>query len=208
MNINGYNLVFDDKVLNLMNNYNNDLYAPKKEELFKALEYSSFLDTKVVWLGQDPYPTKGDAMGLSFSVHKNNKLPRSLANMFKELKSDLDIEKNNGDLSSWANQGILFLNTILSVEISNANSHKKLGWQITTDKIISDLSNRGKVVFVLLGNQAIEYEKLIALNKNVVLKYSHPSPLSARHSFFGSKIYSEINNSLSKLGHKEIDFTK
>ena len=208
MNINGYNLVFDDKVLDLMNNYDNDLYAPKKEELFKALEYSSFLDTKVVWLGQDPYPTKGDAMGLSFSVHKNNKIPRSLANMFKELKSDLDIEKNNGDLSSWANQGILFLNTILSVEISNANSHKKLGWQITTDKIISDLSNRGKVVFVLLGNQAIEYEKLIALNKNVVLKYSHPSPLSARHSFFGSKIYSEINNSLSKLGHKEIDFTK
>ena len=113
MNINGYELVFNDSINELMNNYDNDLYAPKKEELFKALEYSSFLDTKVVWLGQDPYPTYGDAMGISFSVHETTKIPRSLANMFKELKSDLNIDKDTGDLSSWANQGILFLNTIL-----------------------------------------------------------------------------------------------
>ena len=203
MNKYGYEITLSKEVKNLLNNYDDNKYAPKKEEIFKALALTPLQEVKVVWLGQDPYPTFGDAMGLSFSINKGVKNPRSLNNMFKELESDLNIKRTNGDLTDWAKQGVLLLNTILTVEIGNANSHKKLGWQQTTDQIIKQLSDQENIIFVLLGNQAHKYQELISDN-NIIIKYSHPSPLSARHSFFGSKLYSEINDNLIRLNKKPI----
>ncbi len=199
-----YDLVFDKKVTELLENYDDNLYAPKRDEVFRALDLTPLDQVSVCILGQDPYPVKGDACGLSFSVNREDKLPKSLKNMFKELESDLGIVRTNGDLSDMAKQGVLLLNTILTVEIGNANSHKNLGWQTTTDHIIKQVSDQGDVVFVLLGKQAHEYEKLVDDSKNIIIKEFHPSPLSAYRGFFGSKLYSKINEALRSLEKKEL----
>ncbi len=202
-NINGYKLTFDENVQKILNNYDENKYSPIKENLFKALELTSFSDVKVVILGQDPYPTKGDANGLSFSVNRSEKLPKSLNNMFKELESDLGIKRTNGDLTTWAMQGVLLLNTVLSVEVGKANSHRNLGWEELTTKIIKDVASKKNIVFVLLGKQAQSYKKMI-FDENIIIETSHPSPLSAYRGFLGSKIYSQINFELQKLGHSAI----
>ncbi len=205
MKINGYDILLDSKVEDLMNNYDEIKYAPAKKNIFRALELTSLSEVKVVILGQDPYPVPGDACGLSFSVDRAEKLPKSLINIGKELESDMNVKLKTGDLSNWAMQGILLLNTVLTVEKTKANSHHKLGWQITTDNIIKQVSAKQNVIFVLLGKQAQTYEKIIGTH-NIIIKAPHPSPLSAYRGFFGSKIFSEINNNLITLGKKPINW--
>ncbi len=201
--MNGYEFPLTKTVIELLSSYDDNKYAPEKTKIFRALELTSLNDVKVVILGQDPYPSPGDACGLSFSVNRNEKLPKSLINIFKELNSDLDINRENGDLSDWAKQGVLLLNTILTVEQTKANSHRNIGWQETTNAIINQVADKGNVVFVLLGKQAQAYESLIA-GRCPIINAPHPSPLSAYRGFFHSKIFSEINSELRKLDLIEI----
>ncbi len=205
MKVNDYNFEINDKVSELLANYDEEKYAPKKSEIFRALELTKLSEVKVVILGQDPYPTKGDACGLSFSVNREDKLPKSLINMYKELQSDLGITATSGDLSTWAKSGVLLLNTVLTVEISKANSHHDYGWQETTNQIIKQVAQKGDVVFVLLGKQAQKYEELVKDN-NMIIKQAHPSPLSAYRGFFGSKIFSEINKCLESVNKAPINW--
>lgn len=178
--------------------------APPKDKLYKALELTSPSEVKVVIFGQDPYPTKGVATGLAFS--SNGKLPGSLRNMFKELNNDLGIERTDTNLEDWAKQGVLLLNTSLMVEVGNAGSHSKVGWMDVTVQVIEQINNIDrKVIFVLLGNHAQKLEKYIS-ESHYVLKFTHPSPLSASRGFFGSKPYSKINSILSEEGYSQIDF--
>ncbi len=178
--------------------------TPSKKDIFKALELTSLEQTRVVIFGQDPYPTKGVATGLAFS--SNGKLPASLRNLFKELEDDLGINRIETDLTDWAKQGILLLNTTLTVEVGNANSHSKLGWIDVTNQVIEQINEQSRpIIFVLLGGHAQKLEKLIAPH-HCILKYTHPSPLSAYRGFFGSKMFSEINTTLTELGYSEIQF--
>lgn len=178
--------------------------APAKEDIFKALKLTPVENTRVVIFGQDPYPTKGVATGLAFSSHGT--LPASLRNMFKELESDLGIARTDTDLSDWAKQGVLLLNTTLTVEVGNANSHSKLGWIDVTNQVIEQLNSKSEqVVFVLLGGHAQKLEKMID-EHHLVLKYTHPSPLSAYRGYFGCKMFSQINAALKVNGFEQIDF--
>lgn len=181
---------------------------PPMENIFNALHLTSFADTKVVILGQDPYHQKGQAHGLSFSVNKGVKTPPSLLNIYKELHTDLNLYiPNNGFLEKWAKQGVLLLNTTLTVLDSKANSHQNIGWSIFTDKIISSLNEKETpVVFILWGNNAISKEKLITNKNHLILKSVHPSPLSASRGFFWSKPFSKTNEFLKQNGLKEIDW--
>lgn len=181
---------------------------PPKEEIFKALELSSYQDTKVVILGQDPYYNYGQAQGLSFSVNNGIKLPPSLRNIYKEMETDIGIKPaSNGSLISWAKQGVLLLNASLTVEDKKPNSHKSIGWQIFTDKIISLLNERQEpLVFILWGNFARSKKSLITNKRHLIIESAHPSPLSARHGFFGSKPFSKTNEFLKKNNIKEIDW--
>lgn len=172
---------------------------PKKENLFNAFEKCPFDQVKVVILGQDPYPTPGHAQGLAFSIPETVRpLAKSLKNIFKELETDLKLApKDNGDLSAWAEQGVLLLNTVLTVKAGEANSHKSLGWQKFTDAVIRAVSEQKEnVIFMLWGNPAQEKEKLIDTTKHGVLKAAHPSPLSAYRGFFGCKHFSKANEML------------
>ncbi len=181
---------------------------PIKEEIFNAFEMCPFKNTKVIILGQDPYHNFNQAHGLAFSVLRGNKIPPSLRNIYKELKSDLGIDiPNHGELTSWAEEGVLLLNTILTVEHNKPLSHKGQGWETFTDNVIKllDKDNRPKV-FVLWGNNAIAKKTIIRNKKHLILTSSHPSPLSARHSFNGSKVFSKINAFLRKTNQKEISF--
>lgn len=181
---------------------------PPKDEIFKALNLSSYEDTKVVILGQDPYYNYGQAEGLSFSVKKGVKLPPSLRNIYKELEDDLGIEpSNNGSLISWAKQGVLLLNSSFTVEEKKPNSHKDIGWQILSDKIISILNEREKpLVFILWGNFAKSKKSLITNPIHLILESAHPSPLSARHGFFGFRPFSKTNKFLRDNKIKEIEW--
>ncbi|WP_311481341.1 uracil-DNA glycosylase [uncultured Anaerococcus sp.] len=181
---------------------------PPRDEIFKALNLSSFEDTKVVILGQDPYYNYGQAEGLSFSVKKGVKLPPSLRNIYKELEDDLGIEpSNNGSLISWAKQGVLLLNSSFTVEEKKPNSHKSIGWQILSDKIISILNEREKpLVFILWGNFAKSKKSLITNPIHLLIESAHPSPLSARHGFFGSRPFSKANKFLKDNNIKEIEW--
>lgn len=181
---------------------------PSMFDIFNALHLTSFENTKVVILGQDPYHQKGQAHGLSFSVNKGVKIPPSLLNIYKELKNDLNIEiANNGYLEKWAKQGVLLLNTTLTVVDSSPNSHQKIGWNIFTDKIITVLNNKkSPVVFILWGKNAISKENLITNKKHLIIKSVHPSPLSANGGFFGSKPFSRTNKFLKENNIKEIDW--
>ena len=171
-----------------------------------SFKLSSFSNTRVVIIGQDPYHKKGQANGLAFSVAKGKKIPPSLQNIFKELNSDLNIKATkNGDLSCWAKQGVLLLNTSLTVRANHAGSHQKKGWEQFTDKVITTISEQKKgVIFILWGRFAQKKLKLIDTNKHFILKSSHPSPLSAYRGFFGCKHFSSCNRILQKQGKSEI----
>lgn len=183
--------------------YKNKTIYPKKEDIFNAFKYFNFEDLKVVILGQDPYHEEGQAMGLSFSVPNDIKRPPSLNNIFKELENDLNIKNENNDLTSWAKQGVLLLNTVLTVEQGLANSHKNKGWEIFTDNVIKYIDeNKNNVVFILWGNNAREKKKII--KNNYIIESNHPSPLSACRGFFGSKPFSKTNEYLKSKNINEI----
>lgn len=184
-----------------------DIY-PQYENIFRALSLTPFDSVKVVIIGQDPYHGEGEANGLAFSLNEDVKITPSLRNIFKELQNDLNIVRNNKDLSSWAEQGVLLLNSILTVEKDKPLSHKNIGWEDITDNIIKYISdNKKNVVFILWGNNAQKKEKLIDLNKHLVIKSAHPSPLSASRGFFGSKPFSKTNNYLKKNNQSVIDWS-
>lgn len=192
----------------LIEEYKTKTIYPDMYDIFNALHYTEYKNVKVVILGQDPYHGPNQAHGLSFSVKPDVPVPPSLKNIFKELNSDLGCYiPNNGYLKSWANQGVLLLNTVLTVQAGNANSHKGKGWETFTDKIISVLNDRkDPVIFILWGNNAINKKKLITNPQHYILQSVHPSPLSANRGFFGSKPFSKTNEILKKLGKKPIDW--
>ena len=192
----------------LVKEYSSNDVFPDKYDIFNALNYTSYKDVKVVILGQDPYHGPRQAHGLSFSVMPGVPAPPSLVNIYKELRDDLSCEiPNNGYLKKWADQGVLLLNTSLTVRAGEANSHRNKGWEIFTDAIISILNKREKpVVFILWGNNAISKEKLITNKVHHIIKSVHPSPLSAHRGFFGSKPFSKTNEFLQSIGENAIDW--
>ena len=192
----------------LINEYNNNTIYPDKYDIFNALHFTSYNDVRVVILGQDPYHGPKQAHGLSFSVNPGVAIPPSLLNIYKELHSDLGcFIPNNGYLKKWAEQGVLLLNTSLTVRAGEANSHKNIGWEIFTDRIISLVNEKeDPVVFLLWGNNAIKKKELITNSKHLILTSPHPSPLSASRGFFGSKPFSKINNFLISINKSPIDW--
>ena len=183
-------------------------HYPKTEDIFKALELTPFENIKVVILGQDPYHDEGQANGLAFSVNKDKKIPPSLKNIYKELNSDLGIPiPNHGDLSKWAKEGVLLLNSILTVEPHKPASHRSIGWEEYTDQIIKEINEKKEhIVFILWGKYAQDKGKYIDESKHLVIKSPHPSPFSARKGFFNSKPFSKCNTYLKKNGIEEIDW--
>lgn len=182
---------------------------PPKPLWFNALNSTPFEEVNVVILGQDPYPTVGHAHGLSFSVSDDVKpLPRSLQNINKELLEDLAIDNSHsGNLQTWADQGVLLLNTVLTVEESNAGAHQNKGWEAFTKSIIETLNNqRENLVFILWGKQAQKHESSIDASKHLLITSAHPSPLSARRGFFGSKPFSRTNEHLKSHKMKTINW--
>lgn len=183
---------------------------PEKENIFNALQLTDYNDVKVVILGQDPYHGPNQAHGLSFSVEKGQKLPPSLKNMMKELQQDIGCEiPEHGDLTSWAKQGVLLLNTVLTVQAGKANSHKGQGWEQLTNAIIEHLAKRDQpIVFLLWGKPAQSKRMIIERisDKHIILQSPHPSPLSAHRGFFGSRPYSKANEALLSLGQQPIDW--
>ncbi len=189
----------------LHNEYKRKTIFPKYENIFRALTITDYDKVKVLILGQDPYHGLNQAHGLVFSVPNESKTPPSLRNIFKELKNDMGIERINNDLSDWASQGVLLLNSILTVEESQPLSHKKKGWEKFTNKIIEVLNDREEsVIFVLWGNYAKEKKALITNHHHVIIESVHPSPLSANLGFFGSKPFSKINQILKEKGNVPI----
>lgn len=190
--------------------YREETVYPKKENIFNALQLTDYENVKVVILGQDPYHGPNQAHGLSFSVEKGQKLPPSLKNMMKELQQDIGCEiPEHGDLTSWAKQGVLLLNTVLTVQAGKANSHKGQGWEQFTNTIIEHLAKREQpIVFLLWGKPAQSKRILIEQisDKHIILQSPHPSPLSAHRGFFGSKPYSKTNKALLSLGQHPIDW--
>lgn len=181
---------------------------PPKDHIFEALKLTSYANTKVVIVGQDPYHGEGEAHGLSFSVQKGVKVPPSLQNIYKELYDDLGIPpKSDGDLTGWAKEGVLMLNAVLTVVKDTPASHRKLGWERLTDYIIRVLNEKEEpVVFILWGNFAKEKASLITNPRHLILTSPHPSPFAARYGFFGSKPFSKTNEFLKKNGLKEINW--
>lgn len=192
----------------LKNEYSTKIIYPNMYDIFNALKYTSYKDTKVLILGQDPYHGENQAHGLAFSVKPGVKTPPSLLNMYKELNSEYGcFIPNNGYLVPWTEQGVLLLNTALTVRAHEANSHKGKGWEVFTDNIIKLLNERhDPVIFVLWGNNARSKKKLIDTQKHYIIESAHPSPLSASRGFFGSKPFSKINEILISLGKTPIDW--
>lgn len=188
--------------------YDTHTIYPKKEEIFNAFNFTSYKDTKVLLLGQDPYHGPNQAHGLCFSVNKGNKIPPSLRNIYKELNTDLGCYiPDHGYLKKWADQGILLLNTVLTVEEKKPNSHKKYGWQTFTDQVIKVLNDKEEpVIFILWGNNAIKKKALITNPIHHIIESVHPSPLSARRGFFDSKPFSKANDLLKLDYDYEIDW--
>ena len=182
--------------------------CPHPKNIFRALNLTPLHEVKIVILGQDPYHGQGQANGLAFSVSKNIKPPPSLQNIFKELYTDLEIQTpDHGVLDEWAKRGVLLLNATLTVTLDSPNSHKNIGWQIFTDRIIEHLGSKEKIVFMLWGSYARSKKGLINLDKNLVLEAPHPSPLSAHRGFFGSKHFSKANAYFRKNNITEIDWS-
>lgn len=192
----------------LKHEYKNKKVFPDMYDIFNALKYTSYKDTKVLILGQDPYHDIGQAHGLAFSVKPGIKIPPSLLNMYKELNEDLGLYiPNNGYLVDWAKQGVLLLNAALTVRAHQANSHKGMGWETFTDNIIKYLNDREEaVIFVLWGANARSKKSLIDTNKHYILEAPHPSPLSAHRGFFGCGHFSRINKILKENGKTPIDW--
>ncbi|AGX45299.1 uracil-DNA glycosylase [Clostridium saccharobutylicum] len=192
----------------LVNEYNSKVIYPNMYDLFNALHFTPYSKVKIVILGQDPYHGPNQAHGLSFSVNPGVKTPPSLINIYKELHTDLGCYiPNNGYLKKWADQGVLLLNTVLTVRAGEANSHRNKGWEEFTTKVIQILNDKETpIVFILWGNNAISKEKLITNPKHLIIKSVHPSPLSASRGFFGSKPFSKTNDFLIKTNQTPIDW--
>jgi len=180
---------------------------PPAGQVFTCFELTPYEKVKVVILGQDPYHQPNQAMGLAFSVQKNQPLPKSLINIFKELETDLGIKNTNGDLSHWAQQGVFMMNTLMTVRESQPMSHQGKGWETFTDKILKSLGEREKpIIFVLWGKKAQDKKHFIE-SHHYIIESSHPSPLSAYRNFWGSKPFSRINEILEKEGLRPIDWS-
>lgn len=192
----------------LVDEYNSKVVYPNMYDLFNALHFTPYSKVKVVILGQDPYHGPNQSHGLSFSVNPGVKVPPSLVNMYKELNSDLGCYiPNNGYLKKWADQGVLLLNTVLTVRAAEANSHKNKGWEEFTTKIIQVLNEKETpIVFILWGNNAIAKSNLITNPKHLIIQSVHPSPLSASRGFFGTKPFSKANNFLVSTNQTPIDW--
>lgn len=188
--------------------YSKDTIYPNKYNIFNALKYTSYENTKICIIGQDPYHGEGQAHGLAFSVKEGIKIPPSLVNIYKELYSDLGIPPaKTGCLIPWAKEGVLLLNAVLTVKANLAASHKNLGWEEFTNNIIKTLNEREKpLVFILWGNFAISKKKYITNKNHLVITSPHPSPLSANRGFFGSKPFSKANDFLIKTGQEPVNF--
>lgn len=182
---------------------------PKVDEYFAALNLTPLDKVKVVIIGQDPYHGPGQAHGLSFSVRDGVRFPPSLLNIFKELKDDLGISMpKKGDLTHWAEQGVLLLNAVLTVEAGKANAHQGKGWEQFTDQVIATLNkNQEHIVYILWGSYAQKKAAFVDRRKNLVLESAHPSPLSSHRGFFGSRPFSRTNQYLRENGIKEIDWS-
>ncbi len=189
------------------NEYRKSQCFPPKNQIFRALELTPFEEVKVVIIGQDPYHNHHQANGLCFSVSNQVSAPPSLKNIFKELESDLGIVRESNELDDWAKQGVLMLNATLTVKAHEPNSHKDLGWEVFTDYIIRQLSERKEnIVFVLWGAFAQKKIHLIDIKKHCVLQSAHPSPFSVHRGFFGSRPFSKINQYLSDKGKDLIEW--
>ncbi len=193
----------------LKTEYSTQTIYPSMYDIFNSMKYTSFKNIKVVLLGQDPYHNEGQAMGLSFSVPDGIEIPPSLKNMYKELQAETGIPpKKSGNLIGWAKQGVLLLNTVLTVRAHQPNSHKGKGWESFTDSIIKKISyQKENVVFLLWGGNARSKKPLIDKNKHLVLECAHPSPLSAYNGFFGCGHYVKTNEYLIKHGIEPIDWS-
>lgn len=179
--------------------YNKKIIYPEYKNIFNALRYTDYDQVKVVILGQDPYHGENEAHGLSFSVREGIKIPPSLLNIFKELESDLGIKRTKTDLTDWAENGVLLLNSIMTVVKDSPLSHKNKGWEIFTDRLIELLGEREEpLVFIFWGSYARSKKELIKNKKHLILESVHPSPLSANRGFFGSKPFSKTNDFLIK----------
>ncbi len=203
---NEYNSEYFKKLgLFVKGEYQTKIVYPRYENIFNALRYTDYDDVKVVILGQDPYHGENEAHGLSFSVLEGVRRPPSLDNIFKELYSDLGVKRTNNNLSDWAKQGVLLLNSIMTVIKDKPLSHKSRGWEIFTDNIIKYLNDREKpVVFILWGSYARSKKELITNKRHLIIESAHPSPLSASRGFFGSKPFSKCNTFLKQHGEEEI----
>jgi uracil-DNA glycosylase len=192
----------------LKEEYRTKVIFPPMNDIFNALHLTAYAEAKVVILGQDPYHGAGQAHGLSFSVKPGVPAPPSLKNMLKELQTDLGCQMpNNGYLVPWAEQGVLLLNTVLTVREGEANSHKGKGWEHFTDEVIKRLNEREKpLVFILWGSNAQQKMQYITNKRHYILKSVHPSPLSSHRGFFGSKPYSQANAFLQRMNETEINW--
>ncbi|WEK52921.1 MAG: uracil-DNA glycosylase [Candidatus Cohnella colombiensis] len=188
--------------------YAEETVYPSQDHIFRALELTPYDAVKVVILGQDPYHGAGQAHGLSFSVQPGVKLPPSLKNIYKELQEDIGCEApNHGFLEHWARQGVLLLNSVLTVREAAPNSHRKYGWGKLTDRIITTLNERERpIVFILWGRHAQDKGQYIDTARHLVMNFPHPSPLSAYAGFFGSRPFSQTNTFLNQNGVEEIDW--
>lgn len=192
----------------LIDEYSTKKIFPNMYDIFNALHFTSYAATKVVILGQDPYHEPGQAHGLSFSVLPGVTPPPSLMNIFKELRDDLGcFIPNNGCLKPWAEQGVLLLNTVLTVRAHSANSHRGQGWETFTDKIIRLLNDHERpLAFILWGNPARRKKIMITNSRHLIIESAHPSPLSASGGFFGSRPFSRVNKFLESIGEQPIDW--
>ena len=203
-----YNKPYFEKLMNFIEDeYSKYTIYPDKNNIYNALKLTPPDKVKVVILGQDPYINKNQANGLSFSVQPGIAIPPSLRNIFREQRKDLGIiQPNSGDLTKWAEQGVLLLNTTLTVRAGLSNSHQGKGWGIFTDSIIKYLGQKENIVFMLWGNNAKAKRKLIDSSKNLILEAAHPSPLSATRGFFGCQHFSKVNNYLIEHNLSPIDW--
>ena len=187
--------------------YQNTTVYPARENVYQAFDLTPLDNVKVVILGQDPYHGPNQAHGLAFSVQPDAKFPPSLRNIYKELESDIGCKRTSPHLQDWAKEGVLLLNTVLTVEAHKAHSHKNIGWEIFTNEIIKSISRELEdVVFILWGKPAQEKIKLIDTERHHIIKSVHPSPLSAHRGFFGSKPFSDTNQFLKSKGKEPINW--
>lgn len=192
----------------LKSEYSTRRIYPNMYDIFNSLKYTSYSDVKAVIIGQDPYHGAGQAHGLCFSVQKGTAVPPSLQNIYKELYADLGIPPaSHGYLKKWADSGVLLMNAVLTVREGQANSHKGMGWEIFTDKVIELLNDRDKpIVFLLWGGNAKQKMRLITNPKHLILQAAHPSPLSAYNGFFGCRHFSKANEFLTANGMEPVDW--